>query len=408
MPETTLQQHAPSTRRRRRLRRWIKRAIFALAALGIATALVYAWLPKPVVVDVATVTRQKLEVFVEGDGRSRVRERFVVASPIGGTLARIELEPGDAVAADHPVAYVDPPDPAILDARTRTAAEARIAAAIANERRAESAIVRARAGHDVARNESQRVRKLVQSDAATGSELERVELAEQLAIGDLREAELARSSAHAELASARAALGRGVRRSEERIAIRSPAAGRVLRVLRDSAGPVQPGTPLLEIGEPCDLELVIDVLSSDAAQIAVGARVVVENWGGAPFEGRVRRVEPSAFTQVSALGIDEQRVNVIVGVEAPPDRLGDAFRVEAKIVIWESADVVAIPASALFRDRDRWAVYVAVDGVAELRAVEPGHRGRLDVEIVSGLRVGERVISHPGDRVTAGARIATR
>jgi HlyD family secretion protein len=393
-------------RRRRRARKWIKRGIYIVAGLGLIALLTYAWMPKPVLVEVAVVRHGALEVVVEGDGKTRIRDRFVITSPINGMLERIELEPGDDVRAAAPVAYVEPPDPAMLDERTRAAAEARISAAVTQQRQADTAITRARASRDNAVREARRVRALVAGGALAGAELERAELAEQVAQADLRQAELSRGSAIAELATARAALGYGIRRRDEHFPVTSPINGKVLRVLRDSAGPVVAGAPLVELGDPHDLEVVLDVLSSEAAQIAIDAPAVIENWGGAPLTGRVRRIEPSAFTQVSALGIEEQRVNVIVSVIDPPARLGDGFRVEARIAIWRSDNVLVVPASTLFRDHDRWAVYVVEGGVAKLQTVEVGHRGRNDVEIVGGLEAEEQVILHPGDRVADGKRVA--
>ncbi len=220
-----------------------------------------------------------------------------------------------------------------------------------------------------------------------------------------------RAAASAEVAASRAALGRGVHggASAAVFAIRAPVRGTVLRVVRDDAGPVATGMPLLELGDLRAIEAVVDVLSSDAAQLAVGAPAAITAWGGeGALAGRVRAIEPSAFTRISALGIEEQRVNVIVAIDAPPPALGDGFRIEARIAIWRSDDVLVIPASAMFRDRDRWSVYVVRDGRARLSHIEIGHRGASDVEVVGGITAGTVVVAYPGDRIADGVRVTPR
>jgi len=187
----------------------------------------------------------------------------------------------------------------------------------------------------------------------------------------------------------------------------APAAGQVLRVLRDSAGPVAAGTPLLELGDPRNLEVVVDLLSSDAAQVTPGMPVAIERWGGATISGSVRRVEPSAFTRISALGVEEQRVRVIASLDRAPPALGDGFRVEATIVTWHGDDVLAIPGSAVFRDHGEWAVWTENAGRARLAHVTLGHRGRLEVEVLGGIVEGDRVILHPGDNIGEGTRITS-
>jgi len=396
-------------RRTRRLRRWIKRGVGIAAALGVTGALIYAWLPRPIAIDVAVVHRGPLEVVVADDGRTRVRDRFVVSAPIAGNLLRIELEPGAAVDATAIVARIAPPDPAALDEHTRAVTEARLAAALAHQRQADAAIARAGVARAAAVREGERARALTAAGAATGTEREHAELAEALAANDLAQAELNRTAAAADVAAARAALGRGIRASSATVAVTAPVRGTLLRVLRDDAGPVAAGTPLVELGDLRAIEAVVDVLSSDAARIAVGAPAMIEAWGGEhAIAGVVRSVEPSAFTRISALGIEEQRVNVIVTLTAPPPALGDGFRIEARIAIWRGDDVLAIPATAMFRDRDRWAVYAVRDGRARLQLIEIGHRGAIDVEITSGLDDRDVVIAHPGDRIADGVRVAPR
>jgi HlyD family secretion protein len=395
---------------RKRRRRWIRRGLLVAGGLAVLVALIWAWWPKPVPVEVATARHGPLEVVVDADGRTRVRDRFVVSAPAAGDLERIELEPGARVTRGDTIGRVNPPQPVILDERTRAAAEARLTAAIAQERQAQAAVARARASQAVSQRDAERSRVLFEQGAISASARERDELADQLARADVTQAQQAAATARAEVASARAALGRGVgRRATETTPIVAPADGVVLRVLRDSAGPIAAGAPLFEIGDPGRLEVVVDVLSRDAATISPGDRVRIDAWGGqGVIEGSVREVEPSAFTRVSALGIEEQRVNVIVTVDRAPPQLGDGFYVEARIVTWRGEQVLAIPASAVFRDRGRWAVYVITGGRAQLRAVELGNRGRADVEIIAGIEPGERVILHPSDRVAPDVRVAPR
>lgn len=426
---------APKSRRatRRVVALWIRRALLAVLAVAAAGAIVYAWLPKPVVVETAVARRGPLEVTVEEEGKTRVRERFVVTAPISGNLWRVEREVGDAIEKGEVLAKISPPDPALLDPRTRDEAQARLAAALAQERAAGTAVVRAVAAAEDAARVNARAHKLAQGGAVPTTEVERAELAEKVSRAELEAARENKLAAAAEVRAARALLGgrsatpagegpvpagggatsqaRGgkARAREPRgvVSVASPASGRILRRVRDSAGPVMQGAPLVEVGEPRALEIVIDVLSTDAAVVAPGMAVEVTGWGGGPLAGTVARVEPAAFTRVSALGVEEQRVNVIVDLPAAPANLGDGFRVEGKIVLWRG-EALTVPASAVFRDRGQWAVYTAAGGRAQLVPVDVGKRGRLAVEVTSGLKVGDVVILHPGDQVSQGARVAEK
>ena len=260
--------------------------------------------------------------------------------------------------------------------------------------------------------EAARTRTLDQRGAIPTSERERADDQEQLAIRDLAAAETERASASAEVAAARAVLGdtpARPARPARAVDVIAPATGRVLRVARDSAGPVAAGAPLIEIGDPRALEVVIDVLSSDAARIVPGMPVAIEAWGGEPaLRGEVRRVEPSAFTRISALGVEEQRVKVIAAISDPPVALGDGFRIEARIFTWRGERVATIPASAVFRNKDRWSVYAVENGRARLRPIDIGHRGRLEVEVTGGLTAEATVILHPTDRIVDGTAVAAR
>ena len=389
--------------------RWGKRALLALAGLAAALAVAYSWMPRPVVVDTRRVARTGLDVTVDEEGTTRVRERFVVAAPLSGTLVRIELEPGVRVEPGQVLTRLVPPDPLLLDARSRAEAEARLSAALARRQQAGTAIERVTASLEAALRDADRARRLAGKGAATDTELEQAELAERLARAAADATRLERQVAEAEVRTARAALGRIERPSREAMDVTAPAAGQVLRVLRESGGPVAAGTPLIELGDPRGLEVVIDVLSDDAARIPPGAPVSITRWGGErPLGGRVRMVEPSAFTRISALGIEEQRVHVVVALDQPPSSLGDGFRVEGRILVWRDPGAITVPSAALFRDHQRWAVYAVEDGRARLRPITVGRRGIEAVQVVGGIPVGTEVVVNPGDRVTDGARVEPR
>ena len=396
----------PNHAARRAFGRWFRRIAIGAALLGVVALLVYNWMPKPLEVETATARRAPLEVTVEEDGKTRVHDRFVVAAPISGNLARIELQAGDAIATGQVIAQIQPPDPALLDPRSRDEATARLAAAVAQQRTAQTTVARARAAREQAIRDAERTRKLAGTGAVTASERERSDLAEQLAIADAAAAEQQLTAAVASVAAARAVLGQGTRVGAA-FPVASPASGRVFKVVRDSAGPVVAGAPLLELGDPHAIEVVIDVLSSDAARITPGMPCTITAWGGDhDLAGTVSRIEPSAFTHISALGVEEQRVNVIIAISDPPATLGDGFRVEGRIILW-AGETLTLPGSAVFRDKGAWAVYTIERGRAKLVHVDIGRRGRLDVEVTRGLSPGARVILHPGDAVADGTRVAS-
>jgi len=386
--------------------RWVKRILLVVGALGVVAAIVRALLPQTLTVDTATVSRGTLDVEVREDGQTRVRDRFVISAPISGELERVPVDAGTWLDRGSVVARIEPLRPALLDDRTRGETTARLASARARERQAATAIARAVGSRDLAVVDAERTRKLADLGAVPGLERERADLAAQLANEDLAAAKHQRDAAAAEILALQATLDPrdGDVKTYEVLA---PTRGRVLRVLRESAGPVTAGTPLVELGDPSSLEVVIDVLSRDAERIAPGMNVFIDTASEQPVRGTVVLVEPSAFTRISALGIEEQRVNVIVCFEGT-QTIGDAFRVDARIITWHGDNVLRVPASALFRDHGRWAVYVLDDGRARLRVVEVGHRGRVEVEITRGLDEGERVIIHPSDQIHEAVRVAAR
>jgi HlyD family secretion protein len=358
-------------------------------------------------------------VTVDEEGKTRVRERYVVSAPLAGTLMRVNLKAGSPVIAGQTVlAVLEPGDPTLLNARERAEAEARVKAGEAAKNQAEARLNAARAAHELATAVLARVRRNAAAGAASPDELQTVESAAQVRAEEVRAAQFAERVAAFELDLARAALVRSDPKSalpadEARLEIRAPVSGKVLRVFRESAGFVTPGADLLELGDPTDLEMVVEVLSTDAVRIHPGARVIVERWGGpGPLAGRVRLVEPAAFLKVSALGVEEQRVNVVADFIDPPEErktLGDAYRVEARIVVWEADEVVKVPAGARFREPGGgWAVFAVRDGVARLTPVDLGRDNGLEAEVRGGLAPGDRVVLYPSDRVKDGTRVTAR
>jgi HlyD family secretion protein len=399
--------------------KWTLRQLpLIVAACAVAAAAAYALWPRPVPVDLATVTRGPLRVTVDEDGKTRVHERYIVSAPLAGQMARIDLEAGDAVTAGQTLlTTIEPVDPSLIDDRARSEAEARVRAAEAAGMQASARIEETREAHALASHEFERVKALRKSQSVPQAELDRTEHEERRSAQAVRTAEFGLQVAQFELEMAQAALIRTRPRGAndqgpERLPLRSPVSGRVLRVYQENARVVEPGLALIELGDPAEMEVEIDVLSSDAAAIRPDAKVVLEHWGGQqPLEARVRLVEPSGFTKVSALGVEEQRVNVIADFVGPPrsrSALGDAYRVEARIVVWESSDALQLPAGCLFRHGGKWAVYAVEGSIAKRRSVDIGKNNGLEAEILTGLQAGERVLLHPSDKITDGTRVAPR
>jgi HlyD family secretion protein len=388
-----------------------RRVWISVAVVGglLAVAL---W-PTTSLVDVAVISHGPLVVTIDEEGATRVRNRFVVSAPLTGRVLRIELEPGDPVKRGQVVAQVRAEAPPLLDARTRAEAQAAVESAKAALGRARAEEERAKAALAQLRRQLARLRELAKDGLTTQQEI------------DAREAEVrvGEESLNAATFAVRAALSE-IQRAEARLApsspdvsgrvvtVTSPADGVVLKRVRESETVVPAGDPLLEIGDPRRLEIVADLLSTDAVRVKPGARALVEQWGGdKKLEARVRRIEPSGFTKISALGVEEQRVNVVLDFTNPAEAwaaLGDAYRVEVRIVIWEAAEVMKTPTSALFRDGEKWAVYVMNDERARRTLVEIGHQTGQEAEVLSGLSEGARVILHPGDMLTDGARVKPR
>jgi HlyD family secretion protein len=385
----------------------------------IAVALAVYWLsPMPVDVDVAPVIRMPLSVTVTDDGRTRIREKYVVSAAVSGRLARVDLHPGDEVKANETVlTYIDPAPPSLLDLRSQAEAKARLEAAKSQEERAKSNLASAEADMGNAQIDFDRVEPMVQKNAVSRSERDRAELRLLVAKNSYRSSQLLLRVAEFEVQQAQSALihlQRDLAASTSdgenwRMKIVAPISGRVLRVFQESSAIVSPGTPLLELGDPTDLEVVVDVLSSDGVKVKPGQTVLLTGWGGEKaLNGKVRCVEPSGFMKISAIGVEEQRVNVVIDfLDAPSERstLGDDFRVDAQIVVDSAEDVLQIPHGASFRRGQADIVFVVEQGCAVERTIKLGRVSQAATEVIEGLTEGEQIILYPSDKIVAGVRV---
>ncbi|MCZ6795995.1 MAG: efflux RND transporter periplasmic adaptor subunit [Planctomycetota bacterium] len=395
---------------------WRRRVGWGVALLAVAAATVYGYLPRPVPVDLVGASRGPLRVVVQEEGKTRVIDRFLLSAPVAGFARRVVLDVGDSVRQGQGLVELEPIPSDVLDPRSRAEAEARVAGAQAALQAARERAKAARANAELAASELGRVRRLFEDGTVSRGRLDQAEAESRQRSADRRSAEFSIEVARFELEAAGTALrysaADGWESSDETVTIRAPVSGRVLEIIHRSEGVVKAGEALIELGDPVALEVEIDVLSGDAVRMAPGTPVVFERWGGATdLEGRVRVVEPVAFTKISALGVEEQRVLVIADITSPAEeweRLGDGYRVEATFIIWEGEDVLQVPTSALFRHGDGWATFVVAGGTARRRPVEVGRRSGLRAEIVEGLTVGEPVITHPDDSVSDGTAVRPR
>lgn len=392
--------------------------IWLFIAIVLATSLALLFRPKPVAVDLAAVTKGTLVVTVNETGETQVRDTFVLSAPVTGRMNRIEVESGDSVVANETVlATIDPIDPGLLDIRSRAQAQAAVGAAEAAERLAAANVAQAQADVEFNQAELDRARKLRAQQMIPVRELDIANHDYKAAKAALETSLAALTVSQHELERTRAQLlmpsdGQSSTTEETYISVQAPVDGSVLRILRESEGIVVAGEPLIEIGDTADLEIVADLLSTDAVKVNPGQRVIIEDWGGSGnLEGIVRRVEPYARTKVSALGIEEKRANVIIdlvnGKEQRPG-LGHGYQLEVRIVLWEGSNVLTVPLTALVRDGDRWALYVEQEGRAEHRTVELGRKTDFEAEVVDGLEEGERLIRYPTDKVVDSVRIVER
>jgi HlyD family secretion protein len=391
----------------------IKRIVNVLVLLAVAGGVAYVFRPQPLVVDTATVTQGPMQVAIDEDGQTRAHDRFTLAAPVAGILSRITLREGDRVSRDAVIATVRPLP---LDTRAETGIRAEIAAAEAAEREAAQLISRAETAHQQAKRDLARAEMLFKSQDISRQSFEEAQSKEAMLAKDLEAARFRAASAAAETARARAGLiSEETEKSEQsRItSLRAPFAARILQILEKNERVVSAGTPIVMLSNPGRLEIVADLLSTDAVNVKLGAAVSVENWGGPKaLRARVRTVEPYGFTKVSALGVEEQRVNVVSDFLDGSENLGDGYRVDVRIVIWESPRVIKVPASALFRVSSDWNVFVmestGAKFIAKQRALMIGHRNAIDAEVLSGLKPGEEVVVHPPSELKDRAQLKRR
>lgn len=394
--------------------KWPFRIVSVIAAGALVAGSVFVMRPRPLDVDVARVVRAPLDQKVVDEGRARVRERYTVSAPVAGTLARIDLHEGDLVEPGLILARLLPLPSPLLDPRSREIAAERLASAIDTQKQAEATVMRDEAANGQAQRELARGRALAARGGIPDAQLDQMEADARMRDAELASARFSEKVAAHEAEQARAALARFATgaRTADQFEVTSPVHGQVLHILRKSEGVVEAGTQLIEVGDRQALELVVDVLSQDAVSIRPGMPARLLHWGSEqPLMAKVRRIEPSAFTRTSALGVDEQRVNVLLDPEGPADSwrsLGDGFAAEIEIVVWSKPDVEQVPTSALFRQGTGWTVFAVVGGRAVARNIEIGHRGALQTEILGGLDPDAIVIIHPGASVHAGAAVSYR
>ncbi len=390
------------------------RTVFwAGAVVLLIVLLTLAFRPTPVPVDAGATWRGPMQVTVRDEGRTRVRDEYIVYAPVSGQLQRVSFKPGAAVAAGQVVARIMPGDPAFLDARERAEAQAAVRAAEAAASAARAELARAEAQARFARTELGRVESLRERNLVSAEALDQAQLA-------LRTAEAARATAadsvrmrDAELEAARVRLTRPAGGNGEPVDVLTPVSGRVLRVARESAGVIAAGQEILSVGDPNELEVVIEMLTTDAVLVEPGAEVIIEDWSRLrePLAGRVRLVEPYGFRKISALGVEEQRVNVIVDFTGPPAEwraLGHGYRVEAAIVTWRADDVVQVPVPALFRNEGHWALFRIASGRATRTPVEIGRDNGQSAQVLSGIEPGTSVVLYPGEEIGDGTRVELR
>ena len=396
-----------------------KTAFPALAAILIVAGLVFAFWPRPIPANLITVERGPMMVTIEDEGETRVKEVYTISAPLSGRVARFEGHVGDSVSAGKSVvATIRPTDPSFHDVRTHSELDAAVKAAEAARDLARATVVSAAAEDEFAQSEFKRASNLAARGNTSLSGLDRARMEARTKRAELTEARAALRVREFQLQTAQAALlGPDSAQPDSTdgsccFEVRAPVSGTILRIYRESEAVVAAGAPLVEIGDPKDLEIVVDLLSTDAVSVTPDDDVLIDGWGGErSLNGRVRRVEPFGFTKTSALGIEEQRVNVIIDFVDPPElwrRLGHGYRVVTRIVRWRGKDVVRVPLSALFRQGDAWALFKAVEGRARLTTVKVGHMNSHRVEILAGLEPGETVLLHPSDRIEDGVRVAAR
>lgn len=389
------------------------RILIGLIIVVLALAIFFSMRSPPIDVDVAAVTKGPMLVTINDEGETRVRNMFVISAPINGRLMRVNLDAGDPVIAGKTVvARIMPAQPDFLNARNEAETRAQIKSLEAAVQSSAARITQAEADRKLAAANFERIDALYGRGFATKTAQDAARAARDSSAARLTEARGAAESARFELRAAQARLMAPTASSSNILSVYSPESGSVLRLTHESETPISAGTPVVEIGNPADIEIVTDLLSSDAVKIKPGSRVLIENWGGEkPLTGKVQRIEPFGFTKISALGVEEQRVNVIIDFADPlaaRQRLGHGYRVIVKIVEWEGRNIVQAPISALFRDKGQWSVFVMRGGKAVIVPVETGRMNDEQAQILKGLQTGEEVILHPSEKIDDGTRIRVR
>ncbi len=394
----------------------IRYALWGGATALVVAALVFAFRPQPLAVDFATVTDDSIRVTVADEGMAEVREVYRISAPVAGRLLRVEGEVGDTVTGgETEIVRIEPAAPVFLDVRTETEARATLDAARASADLAEAELGRAQADLTFTATEVERSRELFANGTIAKQKLDQDERAHRVAGANLLTAQARVDQRRHEVAVAEARLVSPAATERDHgdcecLVLRAPVSGEILQVIEESETTLPAGAGILEIGDPRDLQIVVDLLSEDAVKVMPGMPAIIDGWGGRALTAVVRRVEPFGYTKVSALGIDEQRVDVLLDLVDPPDtweRLGHGYRVDVTIVLQEVV-TLAVPLGAVFRSGDTWSVFAEIDGRAEMRAVELGVRNADDAEVISGLEDGARVILHPSDQVVDGARLEAR
>jgi HlyD family secretion protein len=390
-------------------------AFWIAAAVVVGVLLVLAFRPQPIPVDTAEIVRGPMRVTVRDEGRTRVRNEYIVSAPVAGRLLRVPYKPGATVQAGETVARILPGAPAFLDERAEAEAQARVNSAAAVLSAAQAELERAEAQAGFARTEAERIRELHARELISVEAFDRARLELRLAESALAAARDSVRVREAELDAARIRLTQPGAPSSgaATVEVVAPVAGRVLRVAQESESVIAAGAEVVSIGDPDEIEVVVEMLSTDAVQVQPGAEVIIENWGraGAPLQGHVRLVEPYGFLKVSALGVEEQRVNVIVEFAGPPSQwasLGHGYRVEAAIVTWQEQDVVQAPVAALFRRGGQWSVFRVIGNRAVLTPVEVGRDDSRNAQILDGIEPEETVVLYPGEQIGDGARVRRR
>jgi len=388
----------------------------AVTTVLIITLLAWGFWPQPVMVEAVAAMRAPLAVSIEEEGRTRVIDRYIVSAPVDGVACRVQLEVGDPVKQGQVLLGITPLESQVLDPRSRAQAKARVSAAESALRAAREEAQAATAAQDYAATELERLRPLIEKGLIAREAFNRAETEAKTSAAAKRSADFNVDVAGYDLEAARttlqysAATASGI--PAERVPVRAPIDGRILKVQHECEGAVRTGEPLLEVGDPTALEIEVDVLSADAVKIKPGMQVLFDRWGGEqPLQGRVRNIEPVGFTKISALGVEEQRVLVISDFTSPGEqwqRLGDGYRVEAQFILWQEDDVLQVPASSLFRYKQGWAVFVIDGNRASRREIEVGQRNGLNAQILAGLASGEMVINHPSDAVEDGRSVKQR